>query len=428
MTRHVDTVVIGAGQAGLTMSWYLRQAGRDHLVVDRRSQLGGGWQDRWTSFRLVSPNRTASFPGAPYDGPDPDGFMPRDEIVARVARYAETIHAPVELETAVERVVARDDGLRLETTGGAIDVGQVIVAAGAFHAPRIPPLAETLPTRILQLHSHAYRDEASLPAGAILVVGSAQSGVQIAEELHEGGRRVYLSVGHAGRFPRRYRGSDGFRWLHECAVFGDRYGTPLPAVTSLADPRLRLAGNPHVSGHHGGHDTNLRRFAADGMTLIGRIESVDGERLRLAPDLAANLAFADRFFDERFRTLVDTYIERAGLDAPPDDRQSFDFAPPEPTELDLAAAGISTVLWATGYATDHGWIDLPIFDPMGFPRQVDGITEVPGLAFLGSLWQRTQASATLFGVGLDAQRLAVRLGLPTPSDDATPSGSGPRSG
>ncbi len=428
MVRQVETVIVGAGQAGLTMSRLLGQAGRDHLVVDRRSQLGGGWQDRWTSFRLVTPNWSASFPGQPYDGTEPDGFMPRVEIADRVARYAATIGAPVALETAVERLAARDGGIRLETGGGAIDARQVIVAAGSFHRPRTPPIAAALPGRLVQLHSHAYRTEAALPPGAVLVVGSGQSGVQLAEELADAGRRVFLSVGHAGRVPRRYRGSDIFRWLHACAIEGDRYGTPLPPVTSLPDPRLRSTGNPHVSGHSGGHDTNLRRFAAEGMTLIGRIEGVDGERLQLASDLAANLAFADRFFDERFRTLVDTYIERAGLDAPPDDRLAYAYDPPMPTELDLAAAGISTVLWTTGYALDYAWIDLPIFDSLGFPRQTDGLTEVPGLAFLGSLWQRNQGSATLFGVGRDALVLAKRLGIAVSAEDVAAVAALPRAG
>ena len=428
MARRVDTVIVGAGQAGLTMSRYLGQAGRDHLVVDRRSRLGGGWQDRWTSFRLVTPNWSASFPGQPYAGIDPDGYMPRAEIAATVAGYAETIRAPVALETDVERLRRDGDGFRLETSAGAITARQVIVAAGSFHQPRIPSIAAGLPGRIAQLHSHAYRDQAALPPGAVLVVGSGQSGVQIAEELTDAGRRVFLSVGRAGRLPRRYRGSDTFHWLRACAADGEAYGTPLPSVTSLPDPHLRSSGNPHVSGHGGGHDTNLRRFAAEGMTLIGRIEGIDGERLGLAPDLAANLAFADRYFDERFRTLVDTLIERAGLDAPPDDRQPFAYDPAEPTQLDLAAAGISTVLWTTGYALDYAWIDLPIFDSMGFPRQTDGLTEIPGLAFLGLLWQRNQASATLFGVGLDTLVLARGLGIPVSEEDAAAAVGRPAAG
>ena len=417
VVRKVDTVVIGAGQAGLTMSHRLRAAGREHLVVDRRSRLGGGWLDRWDAFRLVGPNWTVAFPDAPYDGPEPDGYMPRDEVAARVADYAARIEAPLALETAVSQLVPGVDGLRLETSNGPIVAREVVVAIGSFHDPRIPPVGAALPARITQIHSHDYRNPAALPPGAVLVVGSGQSGVQIAEELFAAGRPVVLSVGSAGRFPRRYRGSDVFRWLAGLSGRGDELGTPMPTPADLPDPRLRLAGNPHLSGHRGGHDTNLRRFAADGMTLIGRITDVHGERLAIAPDLPANLAWADRFFDERFRDLVDRFIERAGIDAPADDRVPFAFDPPVLDELDLARAGVSTVLWTTGYRMDFDWIDAPILDEQGFPRQVDGQTEVPGLYLLGSLWQRNQTSATLVGVGHDARRLAARMGLP-PADDA----------
>ncbi len=413
LPSRIETVVIGGGQAGLTMSWFLRRAGVDHVVLERRSTLGGGWQDRWDAFRLVSPNWSASFPGEPYDGADPDGFMPRAEIAGRVAGYAATIDAPVHLDTAVLRLSVRGaGGFRLETTGGAIDAMRVVVAAGSFHDPRVPPIARDLPGRLTQLHSHDYRNEPSLPPGGVLVIGSGQSGVQIAEELMDAGRDVHLSVGTAGRMPRRYRGRDSFRWLAAMANRGDAIGASLPTVDQLPDPRLRLAGNPHVSGHGGGHDTNLRRFAADGMTLLGRIERVDGERLDLAGDLAANLARADRFFDERFRTVCDAYIERAGIDAPPDDRTPFDFAPAEPAALDLATAGISTVIWTTGYRLDYSWLDIPILDELGIPRQRRGVTDVPGLSFLGLIWQRNQVSATLMGLISDARHLVEQMGLP----------------
>jgi putative flavoprotein involved in K+ transport len=421
LPKTVETVVVGAGQAGLTMSWFLRDAGRDHLLLDRRATLGGGWQDRWDAFRLVSPNWTASFPGAPYDGSDPDGFMPRDEIAGRVARYADTIGAPVALDTEVRRLTTRDGGgFRLETSQGIVDAEQVVVAAGSFQVPRAPEIGAALPSRLTKLHSHAYRRESSLPAGAVLVVGSGQSGVQIAEELAEAGRRVYLSVGTAGRVPRRYRGRDIFRWLGALATRGEEYGVPLPSVDELPDPRLRSAGNPHLSGHRGGHETNLRALAASGMTLLGRIERADGEQLRLAGDLAANLARADSFFAERFQALIDTFIDNAGVDAPQDDRAPYSFEPPELVEIDLDKAGISTVIWATGYRLDYGWIDLPIFDEQGFPRHRRGVTEVPGLYFLGLLWQHNQASATLFGAALDARHIAAQMGLPVRTDALAP--------
>jgi putative flavoprotein involved in K+ transport len=265
---------------------------------------------------------------------------------------------------------------------------------------------------VTQLHSHEYRTEAALPPGGVLVVGSGQSGVQIAEELREAGRPVFLSVGSAGRVPRRYRGHDVFAWLASLLIRGPAFGVGFPTVDQLPDPRARLAGNPHLSGHRGGYETNLRRFAAEGMTLLGRIERVGGERLILAPDLPAKLAFADRFFDERFRPPIETYIERAGIEVPPDDREPVDYEPPAPEGLDLAAAGIATVLWTSGYRLDYSWIDLPIVDEMGFPRHRRGVSDVPGLFFLGLPWQHQLPSATLFGPHVDGAYLAAKLGLP----------------
>ena len=304
LPSRIETVVVGGGQAGLTMSHYLREAGREHVVLERRDTLGGGWQDRWDTFRLVTPNWTSAFAGFPYDGDDPDGFMPRAEIAARVARYAEVIDAPVCLGTTVERLARPADrtrGFRLTTDRGTIDAERVVVATGSFHVPRIPTAADRIAARVTRLHSHAYRNEAALPPGAVLVVGSGQTGVQLAEELHDAGRRVFLSVGHCGRVPRRYRGSDIFHWLWSLRSRGGEFGTPLPAVDQLPDPRLRFACNPHLSGHGGGHDTNLRRFAAEGMTLVGRFDDADGERIQVAPGLAADLAFADGFFDLQLR-------------------------------------------------------------------------------------------------------------------------------
>ena len=404
--RQVENVVVGAGQAGLVMSSFLSSAGREHVLLERRETLGGGWQDRWDEFRLVSPNWVTALPGFPYEEPDVDAFMPRDRVVARVRRYAEVISAPVELGTSVSRLTTMQGAgrrFRMETNRGLIDTDNIVVAVGGFHSPRIPAVGAGLPGRIVQLHSHHYRNEATLPPGAVLVVGTGQSGVQLAEELHAAGRRVILSVGHCGRVPRRYRGEDIFRWMVELAKHGK-----LPAVDTLPDPRLRFAGNPHLSGHNGGHETNLRRFAADGIRLVGRLDGADGERVRFAPDLSANLRFADTFFDERIRTEIDTVIEAAGIDAPPDDREPFDYEPPEVSELDLAVEGVSTVLWTSGYRLDFGWIDLPIFDDHGAPHHVRGVTDVPGLTFLGLPWQLNQASATFVGVANDARYLAER--------------------
>ena len=422
-----DVAVIGAGHAGLTMSWYLQQAGVEHVVLERRDRLGGGWQDRWDAFRLVSPNWTSSFPGDPYRGPDPDAFMSRAEITARVAGYAERIGAPVRLGVHVRHLSTDGASFRLETTDGVLRARTVVSAAGSFHRPHIPDIAHGLPARLVQVHTHAYRNPESLPAGGVLVVGSGQSGVQIAQELRDAGRDVYLSVGSSGWAPRRYRGVDFFYWLGMVAIFGEAVGAPLPTVETLADPRMRLMANPQLSGHGGGHDVDLRRMAADGLHLVGRIESVDGERLELRADLVAKLAEADAYFDRRWRRLFDDFIIMAGIDAPPGVVERSPQQPPEPTELDLAKAGISSVVWTTGYRPDFGWIDLPITDELGFPRQRRGVSDVPGLYFLGLLWQHTQASATLRGPGLDARHLIEHMGMTPPPIEPPPPLSRPPS-
>lgn len=337
--------------------------------------------------------------------------MPRDAVAARMRRYAEVIGAPVQRSTIVTRLSAEGGSgrrLHLETSQGPIDADDVIVATGAFHKPKIPAAGAGFAPRIAQLHSHDYRNPRQLPDGGVLIVGSGQTGVQLAEELQEAGRTVQLSVGRCGRVPRRYRGRDFFFWVRQLARRGDEVGTPLPTVGQLSDPKLRFACNPHVSGHHGGHDTNLRQMALDGIQLVGRFTGAAGERAMFAPDLRANLAFADTFFDVRFKTLCDTLAERAGIEVTADDRPWPTFQPREVTELDLAGAGISTVIWTTGYAPDYGWLDLPILDEFGVPRHTRGVSEVPGLTFLGLLFQHNNSSANLAGVAVDAEYLASR--------------------
>ncbi len=407
--RTIETVVIGAGQAGLMSSWHLQQAGREHVVLDRRATLGGGWQDRWDAFTLVSPNWLSGMPGFPYDGPDPDGFMGRDAIATRVRRYAEAIDAPVHRSVEVSRVGpgAGSHRFRLTTSAGPIDADAVVVATGAFQSAHIPPAGAGFSSRIYQLHSHDYRNPGALPSGGVLIVGSGQTGVQLAEELHAAGRRVVLATGRCGRYPRRYRGYDIFWWARQLAEHGDAAGTPMQTVGQLADPRLRYACNAHLSGHDGGHDTNLRQMALDGIGLTGRFLGGDGEHATFAPDLADHLEFADRYFDEGLGRVCERYAVAAGVPLQDDDRAWPTHRPPEVERLDLAAEGIDTVLWTTGYARDYAWIDFPILDEFGAPRQVRGISEVPGLSFLGMIWQHNSGSANMIGMHVDAAHLAA---------------------
>jgi len=413
--RTVETVVVGAGQAGLLMSWHLRQAGREHVVLDRRATLGGGWQDRWDAFQLVGPNWMISMPGLEYAGDEPDGFMHRDDIVAHYRRYAAANEAPVELETDVREMHGLDGAarsaarFRLTTSGGTIDARHVIVAGGPFQVPKIPDVARGLGPAIRSVHSHHYRNPDELPPGRVLVVGSGQTGVQLAEELVEAGRDVIVSVGRCWRAPRRYRGRDILGWLRTLAVDGPRFGISLPTPDRLPSPAARFACNPQLSGHRGGHSVDLRQLARDGIVrLVGRFDAVEGTMARFRPDLTENLAYADTNFDARIRQLCDAYIAASGEACPPYEAESIAFDPPEVTELDLAAEGVSTVLWSSGYRPSFGWIRLPVLDEMGLPIQRDGATPVDGLTFIGTPWLVDMGSASHVGLTRDAAALAAR--------------------
>lgn len=282
------------------------------------------------------------------------------------------------------------------------------MATGAFHAPHIPEAGAGSSSRVAQVHAHDYRQPDGLPPGGVLVVGTGQTGCQLAEELVEAGREVWLATGRCGRYPRRYKGQDVFWWARQLAEHGERLGTPLPRVDQLPTPRARFACNGHLSGHDGGHDINLRQLARDGVHVTGRFLAADGERVTFAPDLAANLEFADTYFDQFLGPLVEAYIAATGLEVGSDDREWPSFDPPEVETLDLARAGVGTVLWTTGYRPDYGWLDFPILDEFGAPRHVRGVTEVPGLTAIGMLLQLNNGSANLIGVHLDAAYLASR--------------------
>jgi putative flavoprotein involved in K+ transport len=406
--RSVETVVVGAGQAGLLTSHLLSQAGREHVVLERRATLGGGWQDRWDAFQLVGPNWMLTMPGIDYTG-DPDGFMGRDELVDFFRRYAGAIGAPVELETDVTRLTALDDGaarFQLATSTGTVRARSVVVAGGPFQVPKIPAVADGLDPSILSLHSHHYRNPDQLPPGRVLLVGSGQTGVQLAEELMEAGREVLMSVGRCWRVPRVYRGRDIFWWLRELAENGPAHGLGLATPDRLPSPAARFACNPQVSGHGGGHSVDLRQMALDGLRLVGRLEAVDGTRARFRSDLAENLRYGDTAFGERLRVTCDAYAAAIGHEAPAEDDPLATYEPPEVPELDLAAEGVTTVLWTSGYRPAFDWIQLPVLDEFGLARQTRGVTVVPGLWFIGTPWLIDMGSANLVGLVRDALLLA----------------------
>jgi putative flavoprotein involved in K+ transport len=398
MAEHVDTVVVGGGQAGLSVSWHLKRAGREHLVLDRGS-IGDTWRRRWDSFCLVTPNCYCQLPGFPYDGDEPDGFMLRDEIVAYVERFAASFDPPYRGGVEVRRLstATRDGHFSLDTSDGELEARNVIVTVGTHQYPNIPAWGEKLAGNIVQMHTRDYRNPAQLPDGAILVVGSGQSGCQVAEDLLGAGREVHLSVGNAGRIPRRYRGRDIIHWLVDAGCY------EVPVDEHPKGRAIRFEPHEHLSGRDGGRTIDLRRLALDGARLHGRLTDAGGNQVRFADDLARSLDAIDEECRETL-ALIDEHIAKSGATAPPDDLEAYDWQPsPEPPVLDLGRAGIGSVIYATGFHFDFGWIDLPIFDARGYPRYARGATELPGVYFVGLHWLHTSGSGLFYQVGRDAE-------------------------
>ena len=399
MTARYETVIVGGGQAGLAQSYHLGRLGRPHVILER-GRVAERWRsERWDSLMFQFPNWSLRLPGHEYRGADPEGFATRDEVVAFIERYRDAVDAPVRTGVRVDRVAPIGGGFRLETTAGRIEAVNVVVATGPYQEPVVPAVRDAFPPGVAQVHSSGYRNPAQLPAGAVLVVGSGASGCQIVEDLLAAGRTVYLSAGRHRRYPRRYRGRDMFWWM-------ERIG----ALDQTLDerPEARERPNPLVTGVGGGHDIDLRDYAASGVALLGRVLDVAGSRVRLADDLAALLAAGDESVAAFTRT-VDAYIARAGIVAPvegPGDGVARPALPAGARELDLDAAGVTAVVWATGFKRDFAWIDVPVLDRDGEPVHRRGVTGCPGLYFLGLPWLHKLKSSVLCGVGDDAAHLA----------------------
>jgi putative flavoprotein involved in K+ transport len=403
----IGTVVIGAGQAGLANSYELVRRGLDHVVLER-GRIGEAWRGRWDSLCMILPNWSNCLPGFPYQGAEPDGFQTRDEWVADLERYAAAFAAPIRQGVTVAEVAPLPDGrFSLQTSAGALVAANIVVATGPYQVPRVPAVAAGMAGDVHQVHSGGYRNPGALPPGAVLVVGTGNSGSQIAEELYRAGRTVYLSVGYSGFPLRRYRGRDMYWWYVNAKL--DQFRFEGGSVRGL--------GN--TTGCGGGHALDLRRFARDGVHLVGRIQAIDGAVVTLAPDLATNLAAIDRRTDE-FRRAVDAYIDATGLEAPPDEpdldaaRSELDAAD-SPATVDLHACGIASVVWATGYGWELGWLRLPVLDAEGAPLEPGGVGSRAGLFFAG-MRTAEPASARIGRVGPEADRIAAAIAARVPAD------------
>ncbi|MEY2513670.1 MAG: putative flavoprotein involved in transport [bacterium] len=401
MTEHNDVVVVGAGHAGLAVSHELTQAGVSHVVLEK-GQIGLSWRGLWDSFCLMTPNWNVRLPGLRCDEHDPDAFMHRDDVVAFLERYAARFHAPVSEGVDVTGLhAATGGGLLLETSAGEIAARTVVVCSGAYQRPWRPAAASALPAHPLQIDACDYRDPSGLPAGAVLVVGSGQSGCQIAEECCEAGRDVFVACGRAPWVSRRIGDHDAIWWAVETGFFD----APL---SSLPSPAARFGANVQSTGSNGGHDLHYRTLQAIGVTLLGHFTGVDGHRARFAPDLAQTVDWADQRHDELMGLVRKVAAER-GLAAPEiSEPEPFSADPPDDVDLDAFGA----VIFATGFRPDYAsWVHIPgAFDEYGFPVHHEGASTVAeGLYFLGVHFLRKRKSALFIGACEDAPIVARQV-------------------
>jgi pyridine nucleotide-disulfide oxidoreductase len=414
-------VVVGAGQAGLAVSDELTGLGIDHVVLER-ARIGQTWRGLWDSFCLVTPNWTMSLPGAPYTGDDPEGFVPRDQIVQYLQRYASSFGAPVRERVGVDSLEPGPSGrFLLRTSAGELQAESVVVCTGAFQRPHRPEAAAGFPPDVPVINAEDYRNPVALPPGKVLVVGSGQTGCQLSEELHEAGREVFLACGRAPWLPRRPGGRDIVTWLKDTTFFD----VPLSALPS---PAARLGANLLVTGQRGGHDLHYRTLQAMGVQLLGRLTGVEAHRASFAADLADSVAFGDARYAD-IRKLLTEQLASRGITAPelPDPPP---FRADPPLELDLNGFGV--VIFTSGFRPDYArWVRFPGFDAMGFPLTDDGTsTGVPGLFFCGVHFLRKRKSSVLFGVGEDAAIVArsIARSRPQRGSSSLSAGSGTAGG
>jgi putative flavoprotein involved in K+ transport len=407
--RHVPVAVIGGGQAGLSVSYHLKQRGIDHLVFEKETAAHTWATQRWDTFCLVTPNWQCDLPGHRYDGPDPDGFMKKDEIVAYLKAFVAKVNPPIREGVAVTRVERRDDGtFSVRTSEGDYTANEVVVASGGYQTPIIPRMAERLPGSVTQIHSNQYRNPAQLPEGEVLVVGSGQSGAQIAEDLHLAGRKVHLAVGDAPRCARFYRGRDVVTWLADMGYY------EMTVDNHPLRDGVRDNTNHYVTGRDGGRDIDLRRFALEGMRLYGLLEDYRDGSLRFRDDLQRSLDGADRTYNG-INAAIDRFIAEKGIEAPAQEHYTPVWEPGEPvTSLDLAGSGVTSVVWCIGFTPDFRWLDASVFNGAGHPKHRRGVTNEEGVYFIGLPWLHTWGSGRFGAVGRDAEHIVqviqTRLG------------------
>jgi len=402
-SQEVEVLVVGAGQAGLAASEHLSNCGVPHLVLERH-RIAERWRsERWDSLVANGPAWHDRFPGMEFPGLDPDAFASKEQVAEYFTAYAEKIAAPIRCGVEVTSVRRNADkaGFRVETSDGTIDARFVIAATGPFQRPIVPPMVPG-DAGVQQIHSSSYRNPEQLPDGNVLVVGAGSSGVQIADELARSGRRVFLSVGPHDRPPRRYRERDYCWWL---------------GVLGLWDLETPPQGAEHVtiavSGVHGGHTVDFRALAVSGITLVGRTTSFGHGTMRFATDVSDNIAHGDANY-LALLDQADAYVERNGLDLPEEPAARVLGPAPDCVtdpllELDLVTAGVTSIIWATGFTVDFSWLRVNAFDEDGKPKHRRGVSSEPGVYFLGLPWLSRRGSSFIWGVWHDARYVADHI-------------------
>ncbi|GGN30083.1 MULTISPECIES: MSMEG_0569 family flavin-dependent oxidoreductase [Marinomonas] len=398
---HYSVLIVGGGQAGLSMSACLQEQDIDHLIFEKNTMMHSWKTQRWDSFTLVTPNWQCELPNHPYDGNDPKGFMKREEIIGYLDRFAAKVKPPILEGVSVEKVSKMDNGqFRVVTTKGEFTGDQVVIASGGYLKPIIPRMAERIPESVLQIHSNQYKNSQQLPDGAVLVVGSGQSGAQIAEDLHIDGKKVFLATGNAPRVARLYRGKDVVEWLDDMGYY-QKSVDEHPLREGVRDNT-----NHYVTGRDGGREIDLRKFALEGMELFGLMENYQDGQLIFKPNLTANLDAADDTY-KNINARIDAYIEKNGINAPVEPTYQPVWEPKEEREnLDLAVSGITSIIWCIGFTPDFSWLDLPVFNGMGAPVHRRGVTNEKGVYFIGLPWLYTWGSGRFSGVAADAAYLS----------------------
>jgi putative flavoprotein involved in K+ transport len=409
-----DVIVIGAGHAGLSISYCLKKHGLEHVIFER-GKVGESWRSqRWDSFKINTPSWINNLPGESYEGNDPDGFYLRNEFIGCLESYASKYGLPV-IENA--RVTSLDGGgnngkfkVTVSSNGNTDDCycNQVVVASGVMNEKSVPSSSAGISPGIFQLHASEYRNSSKLPGGAVLVVGSAQSGVQITEDLTGAGKKVYLSTSKVPRARRRYRGKDMVYWFVKSGFWD-------AATKDIKDPQIFQTRQPQISGvGFRGHTVSLQSLHKQGVTILGRLDKTDGDMVYFQPNAAEHVKFADDS-SKKIRDMVDEFIQKNSIDAPPAENDEAD--EPDPacscvsniTELNLREKNINSIIWTTGFGCDFSWIKLPVRDEKGIPKHTDGISEVEGLYFLGFPWLRKRKSGIICGITEDAEFIAKKI-------------------